>query len=287
MTIRNPVGWTADLFRLNASPDRPRRANEQFAGPALDVRPIHIRTIALQNLRTALSKGYEDFGANRMDVVFICLFYPIFGLVTARLASGINMLPLVFPLASGFALFGPLAGVGLYELSRRREQGLPTRWTDAFRVVGSPSFGSMFLLGLLLFGLYAAWLLTAWGIYAVTLGPQPPVSVSAFVHDVFTTRAGLTMAVAGIAAGFVYACIVLLLTVVAFPMLLDRNVGVRRAIATSVQVVRASPGPIAVWGLLVTLGLMLGSLPLFLGLVIVFPVLGHATWHLYRMTVAE
>jgi uncharacterized membrane protein len=247
--------------------------------------PIDIRKIGLHDLRYAISKGFEDFGSNRTDVIFICLFYPVVGLVLARLASGYNMLPLLFPLASGFALLGPLAGVGLYEMSRRKEQGLKSGWATAFSVARSPAFGSVLALGLLLFFIYALWLLAAWGIYAATLGPQPPVSAGAFFHDVFTTTAGWTMAGVGVGVGFVFACIVLILTDVSFPMLLDRNVGVARAIATSVQVTRVNPGPIAAWGLIVALSLLLGSIPLFIGLVIVLPVLGHATWHLYRKLV--
>jgi uncharacterized membrane protein len=286
MTIRNPVEWSADKIGLvnRGGALRPRNVARPEATESQQL--IEIRKIGFHDLRDAIFKGFEDFGANRTDVIFICLFYPLVGVILARLASGYNMLPLLFPLASGFALLGPLAGVGLYEMSRRREQGLQSGWTTAFSVARSPAFGSVLALGLLLFFLYAIWLLTAWGIYALTLGPQPPVSAGAFFHDVFTTAAGLTMTVVGVGVGFVFACIVLILTDVSFPLLLDRNVGVAQAITTSVQVTRLNPGPIAAWGLIVALGLLVGSIPLFLGLVIVLPVLGHATWHLYRKLVA-
>ncbi|HYZ62540.1 MAG TPA: DUF2189 domain-containing protein [Acetobacteraceae bacterium] len=285
MTIRNPIEWTADKIGLVDVAGRPRPQYSGIADTAHDQRPIAIRRIGLHDLQDALAKGFEDFGANRTDVIFLCLFYPLFGLVLARLVSGNDMLPLLFPLASGFALLGPLFGVGLYEMSRRREQGLQAGWSAAFGVANSPSFGSVLALGFLLFLIYAVWLLTAWGIYAVTLGPLPPVSVGAFLHDVFTTPAGWTMAIVGVAVGFIYACIVLILTDVSFPLLLDRNVGVSRAIATSVEAARKNPVPIAAWGLIVALGLVLGSIPLFFGLVVVLPVLGHATWHLYRKLV--
>jgi uncharacterized membrane protein len=286
MTIRNPVQWSADKIGLVDRGGAPRPRYVAPPETAESQQPIEIRKIEFHDLRDAISKGFEDFGANRTDVIFICLFYPLVGVVLARLASGYNMLPLLFPLASGFALLGPLAGVGLYEMSRRREQGLQSGWTTAFSVARSPAFGSVLALGLLLFFIYALWLLTAWGIYALTLGPQPPVSAGAFFHDVFTTAAGWTMTVVGVGVGFVFACVVLILTDVSFPMLLDRNVGVAQAITTSVQVTRLNPGPIAAWGLIVALGLLVGSIPLFLGLVIVLPVLGHATWYLYRRLVS-
>jgi uncharacterized membrane protein len=286
MTIRNPIEWTADKMGLVEATGRPRAVYAQPFEASRAVGPPQVRRIAVDDLRGVLAKGFEDFGANRTDVIFLCLFYALLGLVLARLASGNNMLPLLFPLASGFALVGPLAGVGLYEMSRRREQGLRGGWGAAFRVIHSPAFGSVVGLGLILFLIYMVWLLTAWVIYQATLGPESPTSLGAFLQDVFTTPAGWMMIVLGVGAGFVYACIVLTLTVVSFPLLLDRNVGVACAIATSVEVVRANPGPMAAWGLIVALGLVIGSIPLFFGLVVVLPVLGHATWHLYRKVVA-
>lgn len=286
MVIRNPIEWTADKIGLVGTERRPaRNYGGSTAGPRV-AEPLSIRRIGLDDIRDALAKGWDDFGASRDDVLFLCLFYPVLGLVFARLASGHDMLPLVFPLASGFALLGPLAGVGLYEISRRREQGLPTSWATAFGVAQSPSFGSIVLLGLLLFVIYALWLLSAAGLYAATLGPQPPASAGSFLSDLFTTRQGWAMIVAGFAVGFVYACVVLTLTSVSFPMLLDRNVTVGTAIATSVRVVRANLLPMAAWGLVVAVGLALGSIPFFLGLIVVLPWLGHATWHLYRKVIA-
>jgi uncharacterized membrane protein len=148
-----------------------------------------------------------------------------------------------------------------------------------------PSFGSVVGLGLILFGIYLLWLLAAWCVFMLTLGPEPPASLGAFLHDVFATGAGWAMIILGMGVGFVFACVVLTLTVVSFPMLLDRNVGVAQAIATSVKVVRLNPVPIAAWGLIVAIGLLLGSIPLFVGLLLVLPVLSHATWHLYRKVV--
>ena len=284
MAIRSPIEWTAGVLR------RGDRSGQSYTRPPVVPRlaePPAIRRIGLTDLRDALAKGWDDFGATRDDVVFLCLFYPVLGVVFARLASGYDMLPLVFPLASGFALLGPLAGVGLYEVSWRREQGLPTSWSTAFRVMQSPAFDSIFLLGLLLFLIYALWLLTAWGLYAATLGPQPPASILSFGRDVLTTRPGWTLILAGVAIGFVYACLVLMLTAISFPIMLDKNVGVGTAIAASVRVVRTNLVPMAAWGLTITAGLVLGSIPIFLGLVVVLPVLGHATWHLYRKVITD
>jgi uncharacterized membrane protein len=248
--------------------------------------PPVVRRITVADLWEALAEGWADFIVCRTDVVLICLIYPVVGLILAQLVFGYGMLPLLFPLASGFALLGPVAAVGLYEMSRRREQGATVSWADAFSVVASPRFGAVVVLGVFLLAIFLIWLAAANAIYAVTLGPESPVSLGSFLHDVFATTAGRVMIVAGVGVGFLFALLVLAVSVVSFPMLLDRDVGLPVAVVTSMQAARANPGPMAIWGLTVAGGLAIGSAPLFVGLVIVLPVLGHSTWHLYRKMVA-
>jgi uncharacterized membrane protein len=283
--IRNPIEWSWDQLRLAAltagSAGRSlRRVGETLHSPA----PA-IRRIAATDLRDVLAKGLADFGAYRTDVVFLCVIYPIVGLVLGRLAFGYGMLPLLFPLASGFALVGPFAAIGLYEMSRQREQGVTVTWANAFGVLRSPSFGAIVVLGLLLVVVFMAWLATAEVIYLVTLGPAPPASIAQFARDLFTTGPGWTLIVVGVGVGFLFALLVLAISVVSFPLLLDREVGVDTAVWTSVRAVAANPVPMALWGLIVAGSLVIGSLPFFVGLIVVMPVLGHATWHLYRKVV--
>lgn len=284
MTIRNPVEWGMDHLKTTGRvsgpvPSRTRPSEDSHAAP------VEVRRIEVADLKDVLVKGFEDFGANRTDVMFLCVTYPVIGVVLARMAAGYEMLPLLFPLASGFALIGPVAAIGLYEMSRRREEGHQATWSDAFGVVRSPSFGGIAALGLMLIGIFALWLAAAFTIYHVTLGPALPVSVGAFAHDVFQTSAGWAMIGLGVGVGFLFALLVLVISVVSFPLQLDRNVGAGRAVRTSILAVRANPGPMALWGLIVAGTLVAGALPVFLGLIIVLPVLGHATWHLYRKVV--
>ena len=283
--IRNPVEWAADQVRAVARTAEETGRRVGGARRTTTSGAIPVRRISIADLRIALADGIDDFAASRSDVILLCLIYPLVGLLLAQAVFGGNMLPLLFPLASGFALLGPVTAVGLYELSRRREQGLGVSWSDAFGVVASPRFGAILILGVFLLVVFLVWLAAAQGIYMATLGPQPPASLTDFANDVFTTGAGWTMIVVGLGAGFLFALLVLAISVVSFPLLLDRDVGLATAVITSVRVVANNPVTMAAWGLIVAAGLVLGSIPLFLGLAIVLPVLGHATWHLYRRAI--
>lgn len=280
--IRNPIEWGWDSLKQTGRAMGSAGQTMDGAWEGHDRTVPAVQRITASDLKEVLRQGFEDFGAYRTDVIFLCLLYPIVGLILSRMIWGYGMVPLLFPLASGFALIAPFFAVGLYEMSRRREAGRNKGWSDAFGVATSPALGSIMALGLLLLALFVLWLGAAHIIWLLTLGPEPPVSLQAFAQDVLTTRAGWTMAIVGVAVGFVFALAVLVLSVVSFPLLLDRDVGVGTAIATSVKVVRENPGTMALWGLIVAGLLLLGSIPLLLGLAIVFPVLGHATWHLYR-----
>jgi len=285
MVIQSPPGWGWDQLRHAAHEIGAASPEEYWHQGAHEDAPFAVRRIGVADLQDALTRGLADFEANRTDVIFLCVIYPVIGLVLGRLASGYGLLPLLFPLASGFALVGPFAAVGLNEMSRRREQGGDVRWTDAFGVLRSPSIGAIMLLGLMLIALFLLWLVVAQIIYVVTLGPKAPGSVASFISDVFTTETGWTMIVVGIGVGFLFALLVLAVSVVSFPLLLDRNVGIGTAVATSFRTVSTNPRVMALWGFIVACGLVLGSLPLFVGLVVILPVLGHATWHLYRKVV--
>lgn len=245
-----------------------------------------VRKITPADLRDALARGLDDFWAMpTTNVIFLSLIYPVIGVILARLTFGYDVIPLLFPIAAGFALLGPLAAVWLYELSRRREQGLDVAWHHAFDVVHARSLPAIALLGLLLMAIFILWVAVAQAIYVANFGYAPPESFTSFLRRVFTTREGWTLIIVGNAVGFLFALLVLTISVVSFPLLLDRNVGASTAVLTSVKAVASNPSTMAVWGLIVAAALVAGSIPVFLGLAIVVPVLGHATWHLYRKTV--
>lgn len=244
-----------------------------------------VRSISLSHIGKALRLGFADFWQKPSHYVFLCLIYPVAGVVLAAWSSGANLLPLIYPLATGFALVGPIAAIGLYEISRRLEKGLDSSWHHALEVRHSPALLSIAALGAMLVGLFVAWLVCAHLLYLQLFGDAKPADLSAFLNGVFNTPEGLSLAFIGTGIGFVFALVVLATTVIAFPLLLDRDVGAVAAVDTSIRVTLANPIPILAWGFVVAGLLLLGSLPVFAGLAIILPVLGHATWHLYRMTV--
>jgi uncharacterized membrane protein len=246
---------------------------------------LSIRRVGTADLADALKKGWDDFAAMPSHAVFLCVIYPIIGMVLAGLTLGYALVPLLFPLAAGFALIGPIAAIGLYELSRRREAGVDVAATDAFDVRHSPSIGAIVALGTLLMLLFLIWVATAHAIYVAHFGYGAPASIEAFLRDVLLTPTGWSLIVIGNGVGFLFAVAALVVSVVSFPLLLDRDVGAAVALATSARAVLRNPAVMALWGLIVAGLLFLGSLPLFLGLPVVLPVLGHATWHLYRKVV--
>ena len=246
---------------------------------------VEVRRIGFSDLKDALSRGFDDFMAMPSHAVFLCLIYPLLGFVLARIAFGYPVFTLLYPLAAGFALVGPVAALGLYEMSRRREAGQAVSLRNAFDVLESSSIGAIMALALLLLAVFGLWLAFAHAIYVANFGYGQPNSVEGFVLDLFTTKAGWTMIVVGNAVGFCFAVVALTLGVVSFPLLLDRDVGAAVALWTSIRAVAANPLVMAAWGFIVAALLLAGTLPFFLGLTVVMPVLGHATWHLYRKLV--
>src|SRR6478672_4759718 len=245
-----------------------------------------IRTIALSDLHEVLRRGWEDFKAVPSHAIILCVIYPVLGLVIARTVLGYSVLPLLFPLAAGFALLGPFAALGLYELSRRREAGQAASAWDAVDVLRSPSFGAMLGLGTLLLALFVTWVATAQAIYVAAFGYEAAAGIPDFAGRVLTTPQGWWLIVVGCGVGFLFAVVALCISVVSFPLMLDRHAGAADAMVTSLRAVARNPVPMAAWGLIVAVLLVLGSVPFFLGLAVVIPLLGHATWHLYRRVIA-
>lgn len=280
-TIGNPLSWMAQAFGGGA---QGVSSGVQELGGAEDGQ-VELRDIDVSHLKEALNEGKADFLALRTDVFSIVFIYPVIGLFMVWFALNNQNLYLIFPLISGFALLGPVAAIGLYEMSRRRELGVKTSWWDGFRVIGSPSILPILVLSGLLATIFLVWIIFAHFVYALTLGPEAPASASVFLQEALTTVPGWLMITIGSAIGFVFAAVVLAISCVSFPMLIDRRVGLPVAVVTSLNVAKRNPRTVAAWGAIVVGLLGFGVLTLFIGLIFVLPILGHATWHLYRKAV--
>jgi uncharacterized membrane protein len=245
---------------------------------------FEVRHITLSDLSDAWHAGLDDFAAHPTQKVFSWLIYPIIGMILLWVASERSLLPILFPVVSGVALIGPFLGLALNQISRYREEGQEISHAQAFNIFKYPMRGTLLMMGAILAFLFFAWLACAMILYRLTLG-EAPESIGDFLTALFTTDAGWTLIFLGNIVGFIFALIVFSISVVAFPLIIHRHATLRAAILTSVDAVVHNPGTMAVWGVMVAVLLLLGSLPAFIGLAVAIPILGHTTWHLYRKVV--
>src|SRR3984957_9302667 len=273
---------------------KPQKVQEESAmafshmlvGASTGPENLVIRRITPSDLFDALARGIDDFTAMPSHAVFLCVIYPLLGIVLIAMTLGSSTLPLAFPIAAGFALVGPLAAIGLYELSRRREAGLDSSSSHAFDVLHSPSLGAIVAMGVLLMAIFLIWLAVAEAIYVANFGYGAPGALRQFADAVFNTSAGWNLIFVGTGVGFLFAGLGLAISAISFPLLLDRDVGAAVALLTSIRVVAQNPVTMALWGLIVATLLVVGSIPFFLGFAVIMPLLGHAAWHLYRRGVS-
>jgi uncharacterized membrane protein len=248
---------------------------------------IELRQIAIRDVFDALRMGLQDFLEKPSHYVLAVILYPVIGLALFLWASHGNALHLIYPMVGGFTLIGPIAALGLYEISRRREAGRDASWRHAFAVLLSPAIPSITAMGVWLLVLFLGWIRVAAAIFDATFGGVAYAEFGSLLDDVLTTRRGLTLVVLGNLAGLMFALVTLCTTVIAFPLLLDRDVGALAAALASACAVARNPVPLMTWGLIVAGLMFLGALPALVGLIVVLPVLGHATWHLYRKLVPD
>jgi uncharacterized membrane protein len=245
-----------------------------------------VRTIGTADLIDALRQGWADFLEWRGDLLFIGVIYPAVGLIAATVALQGSLIPFFFPLAAGISLLGPALAIGFYELARRREEGLPSSWSHFFGFAQRPALDSISIVVGVLIAVFLGWLAVAGILYFGLMGVAPEAP-GAFLTQLFTTPEGWALIVLGNLAGLFFAGLVLTLSVVSLPMLVDKQVEARTAIATSMRAVAANKGAMIRWGLIVAALLVVGSIPFFVGLAVVLPVLGYATWHLYTKLVVR
>lgn len=256
---------------------------QAMPAPFLAAHP-RVRTISQSDLSWALSEGWKDFQEKRGDLILLALIYPLVAFAAVIFSFNSRALPMLFPLVTGLSILGPAVASGFYELARRREAGLDSSWLHFLDPLNGRNRIGLGVLTAGLAILFFAWLAAASALYSATIGADSPTARE-FLTRLFTTPQGWGMIVAGNAIGFVFAVLALTLGVVSFPMMVDKAVDPLTAVMTSIDAVRANPAVMAAWGLRVAALLALGCLPAFVGLAVVLPVVGYASWHLYTRLV--
>jgi len=244
-----------------------------------------VRCITAADIAEALGKGLRDFQAAPLYGLAFGALYAGGGIVILLSLTAFGMIYLAYPLAAGFALLGPFVAIGLYEVSRRREAGQQLSVRGIWSTVKSRSeIGWMAFVTLFVF---VIWMYQVRLLIALLIGLNASFSsLREFVTVVLTTNEGLLFLAIGNAVGAALSLILFSLTVVSFPLLLDRDIDFVTAMVTSVRAVVMSPLPMIGWAAVIVVLLIVSALPYFLGLLVTLPVLGHATWHLYRRIVA-
>lgn len=248
-----------------------------------------VRKIGLRDIADALLAGIEDFAAKPTHLYFLGIIYPVVTLGAFLVVFNYDLLPLVFPIVSGSLILGPILTVAMCEISRKREFGEDISSASSGNFLRNPAAKDIVMLGGLLVSLFFFWLTMAMTIYDMTLGDPwqtvAPRSGEEFFTRLVFTPEGWTLIAIGNVVGFFFAATALCIAAVSFPLLLHRHVSIGTAIMTSIRAVRANPVMMIVWGGFVALALVVSAAPFLVGLAVCIPVLGHATWHLYRRLV--
>ena len=235
--------------------------------------------LTLADLRAALAAGWRDFLAHPIYGLFFAAIYVAGGIALTYALGSRGSSGWLLTAAAGFPLVAPFTAVGLYEVSRRRGAGLPLSWSAVLGALRGRGDDQLLMMGGFVFVGFTFWIIIAHGIFAIFLAESGIGSESL---EIFKTTAGIAMLFVGGAIGAVIAYVFYAVTVISLPMLVDRDVDFLTAIIKSLRTVQANGVVMLVWAALIAVLLFAAMLPAFLGLLVALPVLGHATWHLYR-----
>jgi uncharacterized membrane protein len=245
-----------------------------------------VQKISFADIGAALAAGWRDFLAHPAYGLFFGAVYAAGGLLVVGSVIALNMAYFAYPLVAGFALIGPFVAVGLYEVSRRRERGEPLSWGGVLGVINRSRRGELTWMAFAMLFALVVWMYQVRLLIAFFMADSMAGTLADFVTQMVTTPNGLLFLALGHGIGAVLSLLIFAITVVSVPMLLDRDVDFITAMIASVKAVTTSPLPMIAYGAAVVLALLAACVPAFLGLLIVLPVLGHTTWHLYRRAIA-
>lgn len=246
-----------------------------------------VEALSVADIKQCMAQGWADFRKAPGFGLFFGGIYMLGGLLIVQSLFVWDMSWMIYPVAIGFPLIGPFAAVGLYEVSRRLQSGEPLAWNQILSVMRFQSGREMSWMAFVVLFIFWMWMYQVRLLVALFLGRLSFTSLDRFIEIVTTTGEGLAFLMVGHVVGAVLSLVLFSVTVCSIPMLLDRNVDFVTAMITSVKVVLASPVVMLGWGVMVTLALIAAMVPAFLGLLVVLPVLGHTTWHIYKRAVGS
>ncbi|MFV0644186.1 MAG: DUF2189 domain-containing protein [Sphingomonadaceae bacterium] len=253
----------------------------------VQIAPVTVASdLTMEDLRAALSAGWQDFRAYPAFGLFFSAIYIAGGFLLYLALFHWGELTWLAPAAAGFPLLAPFAAVGLYEVSRRREQGLPMKWGAILGALRGRGDEQILMMGVTVFVFFSFWLGLAHGIFAIFMADSSMTGVAENSLALFHTGPGLMMVIFGGFVGAIIALILYSITVMSLPLLVDRDADFITAIIVSLGTVRSNTAVMLVWALIIAILVFIAMLPAFLGLLVVLPLLGHATWHLYRRAVS-
>ena len=258
--------------------------SEQTAGHRLDQMP-DLNEVGWSDLSAALAAGWRDFRAAPLYGLAFSLVYVLGGWLVVWAVTAKGQLWWTLPAAAGFPILGPFIACGFYEISRRLEAGEALDWPGIAGVILRQKDRQIPSIAAVIVIFFLFWNFLSHMIFALFLGHATLTNITTSL-TVFLTPEGLTMLVVGTAVGAVFATVLYAITVISLPLLLDREVDFVTAMISSFALVRDNPLVMLGWGALIGVSLFLAMLPGFLGLLVVLPVLGHASWHLYRRVTA-
>ena len=259
-------------------------SEEQPAASQAYVMP-RVNALTTADIRAALMEGLSDFARAPLFGLFFGGIFAVAGILIVLALTVWDKSWMIYPVAIGFPLVGPFAAVGLYEVSRRLEAGRPLIWSEVLSVVWAQRLRELSWMAFVMLFVFWIWMYQVRLLVAILLGRMSFSTLEKFLTLVLSTGQGWLFLAVGHVVGAALALILFSITVISIPLLMEREVDFITAMITSVRTVVASPVAMLSWGLVVTLCVILACLPFFLGLLVILPVLGHATWHLYRRAV--
>lgn len=245
-----------------------------------------VLSITPADITAALHAGIRDLARAPIHSLFFGCVFSAFGILISYLLLIVGSSYWVLPLAAGFPLIGPFAAIGLYEISRRLEQGEPITWGGVLGAVIREGRVQLPSYAFIVLFIYLIWVYLAHLIFALSFGLKPLTNVMSST-ELLTTAEGIGMLVAGTVVGGAIAILLFSVSVTSVPLLLEREIDVVSAMITSVKSVLANRAAMLFWGIILVICCIAAMVPMFLGMIVIFPVLGHTSWHVYRRVIAE